>query len=55
MNGTHRGKFFGFEPTGNRVEWPLAVFSRLVDGKVTEDWLVAATAQLEVQLGNTPR
>jgi predicted SnoaL-like aldol condensation-catalyzing enzyme len=44
LNGTHL-------PTGQRTKWSAMVFARFADGKVTEDWRLVDSRQLETQLG----
>lgn len=36
MRGTHRGEFFGIEPTGNKVTMTGSHFFRVADGKIIE-------------------
>jgi predicted ester cyclase len=38
--GTHRGAFFGIEPTGRSVEMRGVVLWRIVDGQLGERWAV---------------
>ena len=52
MTGTHRGSFFGMEPTGRAVRVEGATFTRLgADGLVAEDVHISDTAGLLAQLG----
>ena len=37
-SGTHQGEFFGIPATGKKVVWKSCVISRVVDGKVVEEW-----------------
>jgi predicted SnoaL-like aldol condensation-catalyzing enzyme len=44
LSGTHL-------PTGQRTTWSATVFARFADGKVTEDWRLVNSRQLETRLG----
>jgi predicted SnoaL-like aldol condensation-catalyzing enzyme len=44
LSGTHL-------PTGQRTTWSAMVFARFADGKVTEDWLLVDSRQIETRLG----
>jgi predicted ester cyclase len=38
--GTHKGAFFGIEPTGRKVEMKGMVLWRVADGQLAERWAV---------------
>lgn len=52
--GTHRGRFFGIEPTGNQVHFHGLETLKIVDGLITErsgDWdAIEILQQLGVRL-----
>ena len=40
FRGTHRGKFFGVEPTGREIRWNGAAFFKTRGGTITELWVL---------------
>jgi predicted ester cyclase len=40
FRGTHRGKFFGAEPTGRDISWSGAAFFTVRDGTISELWVL---------------
>ena len=54
LSGTHKGEFFGFAPTGRRMEITGIDMLRLRDGKIVEFWYNEDTLGLFRQLGVTP-
>jgi predicted ester cyclase len=54
MTGTHRGRFWGLRPTGQRIETPVIAMSHVRDGVVTEQWLEWDRRRLLEQLGVVP-
>jgi predicted ester cyclase len=40
FRGTHRGKFFGAEPTGRDIRWSGAAFFTIGGGTITELWVL---------------
>ena len=40
FHGTHRGKFFGVEPTGREIRWSGAAFFTVRGGTITELWVL---------------
>lgn len=36
--GTHQGEYMGIPATGKKITWRAMIFSRIVDGKVVEEW-----------------
>ncbi|HZD60663.1 MAG TPA: ester cyclase [Anaerolineae bacterium] len=54
MTGTQTGSFQGIAPTGKQVSIESMVFLRIVDGKFVENWEVADTYGMMVQLGVIP-
>ena len=40
FSGNHRGDFFGFKPTGKRVEWAGAALFTFRDGRVADLWVL---------------
>lgn len=54
MEGTHRGPFLGFEPTGRRVVLEGIGFFRFHEGRVAEEWLEYDAFGLLRQLGLVP-
>lgn len=54
MEGTHEGRFAGFEPTGNRVSSPTMVLYRIEDGKIAERWQESDNMDFLQQLGVLP-
>ena len=51
LTGTHDGDFDGLPPTGARLALPLAIFSRVVDGRIVEEWEFFDTGAILTQLG----
>jgi steroid delta-isomerase-like uncharacterized protein len=49
--GTHRGEIFGVAPTGKIMEYAGAAFFRVVNGKVSEGWVLGDVLNLLRQLG----
>ena len=45
-SGTHQGRLFDVEPTGNRVTYVGAAIFRLFDGKIEDGWIVGDTQEL---------
>jgi len=37
-SGTHQGDFLGIPATGKKVSWKSCNISRIVDGKIVEEW-----------------
>lgn len=52
--GTHQGEFMGLAATGKRVSWTATVTSRLLDGKIAEEWENLDALGLLQQLGAIP-
>jgi steroid delta-isomerase-like uncharacterized protein len=47
---THEHEFMGIPATGRRVEMQGMVFSRIADGRITEEWRIVDNAGLLEQL-----
>jgi steroid delta-isomerase-like uncharacterized protein len=37
-SGTHQAEFIGTPATGKKITWRSMVFSRIIDGKIVEEW-----------------
>lgn len=48
--GTHTGKLFGFEPTGNRIRYSGACFFKLENEKIIDAWVLGDLNALYGQL-----
>ena len=53
LTGTHDGDFDGLPPTGERLALPIAVFSRICDGKIAEEREFFDSGAILAQLGVT--
>lgn len=53
FRGTHKGEFFGYEPTGNAIDVEVFDLFRLEGGKLVEHWAMVDTLGLLRQLGAT--
>jgi steroid delta-isomerase-like uncharacterized protein len=51
LTGTHDGEFDGIPATGERLSLPLAVFTRIEDGRIVEDREFYDTGTMLTQLG----
>lgn len=51
LTGNHDGDFDGLPPTGARMSLPIAVFTRIQDGRIIEDREFYDTATMLAQLG----
>ena len=54
LTGTHRGPFFGIEPTGTRLEITGIDIVRFEDGRIAEWWYNEDTLGILRQLGQLP-
>lgn len=54
VQGTHRGEFMGFAPTGKVVSFEVIDMIRIVDGKIVEYWNSTDRIGLLRQLGVLP-
>jgi steroid delta-isomerase-like uncharacterized protein len=50
FHGTHRGKFFGFAPTGREIRWSGAAFFKTGAGMITELWVLGDIEAVRRQL-----
>jgi steroid delta-isomerase-like uncharacterized protein len=50
-HGTHKGEFFGIQPTGREIHFETVDAMRVRDGQITEHWGVANLFSLMQQLG----
>ena len=48
--GTHSGKLFGFEPTGNRIRYSGASFFKIENEKIVDAWVLGDLNALYGQL-----
>ena len=55
FHGMHRGEFQGIAPTGKPVRINAILITRIVDGKVKEDWLNGDFMGLMQQFGIVPQ
>ena len=51
LRGTHQASFYGFAPTGRRVEMPEVGIMRVVDGKWVDGWYFGDELGILLQLG----
>jgi C-1 hydroxylase len=49
--GTHKGEYHGLAPTGNRLSYAVAAIWRIVEGKITEGWIIYDIMEFLKQLG----
>lgn len=49
-NGTHKGKLFDFEATGNRIKYNGASFFTIENNKIKEIWVLGDLNTLNAQL-----
>ncbi len=55
LRGTHLGELRGMHPTGKQVTLQGIVISRIIDGKIAEEWNLSDKLGLMQQLGVMPR
>lgn len=51
--GTHSGRLFGFEPTGNRIRYSGASFFKFENGKIADVWVLGDLNALYGQLNTS--
>lgn len=49
-NGTHKGKLFHFEASGNRIKYNGASFFKFHEGKIVDIWVLGDLTNLYSQL-----
>jgi predicted ester cyclase len=54
FTGTHQGALLGIPATGRQVNVAQAAVHRVVDGKITDNWVVFDALGLMQQLGVVP-
>ena len=54
MTATHRGTWFGIEPTGKRVEWTAMETYRIDGERIAEQWVIDDWAHVLRQIGGLP-
>jgi predicted SnoaL-like aldol condensation-catalyzing enzyme len=52
--GTHQGRLWSVGPTGRQLEVPAFEMSRVLDGRIVEQWLALDTLGLAQQVGIAP-
>jgi predicted ester cyclase len=52
--GTHRGAFFGIEPTNKSIRIDAVNIDRIKDGKIVEHWGAANTLEALLEIGALP-
>jgi steroid delta-isomerase-like uncharacterized protein len=55
VTGTHKGEFQGIPPTGKKISFSAMDFITVIDGKVSEEWLIVDITGLMQQIGETPK
>jgi predicted ester cyclase len=55
IEGTHRGDFMGFAPSGKRTGAYVFEIARIENGKIAERWALLDRASLFQQLGGPPQ
>ena len=55
MRGTHKGSYFGNQPTGRPIAVQGFIFARTENGRIVEDWILIDQIGLLQQLGVIPR
>ena len=50
FSGNHHGEFFGFKPTGKKIEWAGAALFTFRDGLVADLWVLGDVHRLLEQL-----
>ena len=54
LTGTHAGPFLGLPPTGRVVTASGIAIDHLVDGRITESWVILDALRLLRQMGASP-
>ncbi len=54
LNGTHAGEFMGVPASGNPLTLTANGIQRVVDGKITEQWVEFDSMSLMAQIGAMP-
>lgn len=45
LEGTHKGDFMGFPPSGRQIVWRDMLTSRFSDGLIAEEWVISDLAE----------
>lgn len=54
VSGTHRGRWFGLDPTNRSAKWTAVEIYRITGGRIAEQWLNEDWATVMQQLGRLP-
>jgi steroid delta-isomerase-like uncharacterized protein len=54
INCTHKGEFQGIPPTSKKVSFGGMDFLTIIDGKITEEWVIVDIGGLMQQIGAIP-
>lgn len=55
FGGTHKGELVGRPGTGKRIEWMVYHQYRIVDDKITDDWVLVDALAIMQQAGAIPQ
>jgi steroid delta-isomerase-like uncharacterized protein len=54
VTGTHKGKFQGIPPSDRKLSLDEMAFLTIIDGRITEGWIISDTMSFMQQIGATP-
>jgi steroid delta-isomerase-like uncharacterized protein len=54
VTGTHKGEFQGIPPSGRKLSLDEMAFLTIIDGRITEGWIISDTMSFMQQIGAIP-
>ncbi len=54
VTGTHKGEFRGIPPSGRKLSLDEMAFLTIIDGKITEGWIISDTMRFMQQIRAIP-
>ncbi len=54
VTGTHKGEFRGIPPSGRKLSLDEMAFLTIIDGRITEGWIISDTMSFMQQIGAVP-